>query len=183
LKNKKPSYSMLQWKIFLRVAIFAVIALIIVAFLLYLTNQRAGNWIVSFLQNAFSLDFFDAQRIYIRAIRNNIVFVIYATFGIFFIVLIRFLMTQFAKYFNEISGGLDALVENKVDEIKLSTEMASMEEKLKTIQQTLIKRENDIKISEQRKNDVVMYLAHDIKTPLTSVIGYLGSVPIASGMV
>lgn len=27
--------------------------------------------------------------------------------------------------------------------------------------------------SEKRKNDLVMYLAHDLKTPLTSVIGYL----------
>lgn len=26
---------------------------------------------------------------------------------------------------------------------------------------------------EQQKNDLVVYLAHDIKTPLTSVIGYL----------
>ena len=29
------------------------------------------------------------------------------------------------------------------------------------------------KKSEQRKNDLVMYLAHDLKTPLSSVIGYL----------
>ena len=27
--------------------------------------------------------------------------------------------------------------------------------------------------AEQRKNDLVVYLAHDLKTPLTSVIGYL----------
>ena len=29
------------------------------------------------------------------------------------------------------------------------------------------------KDAEQRKNDLIMYLAHDLKTPLTSVIGYL----------
>ena len=27
--------------------------------------------------------------------------------------------------------------------------------------------------NEQRKNDLIVYLAHDIKTPLTSMIGYL----------
>lgn len=27
--------------------------------------------------------------------------------------------------------------------------------------------------NEQRKNDLIMYLAHDLKTPLSSVIGYL----------
>ena len=30
-----------------------------------------------------------------------------------------------------------------------------------------------VREAEQRKNDLVVYLAHDIKTPLTSVIGYL----------
>lgn len=28
-------------------------------------------------------------------------------------------------------------------------------------------------LAEQRKDELVMYLAHDIRTPLTSVIGYL----------
>jgi two-component system sensor histidine kinase VanS len=51
--------------------------------------------------------------------------------------------------------------------------MAFMEQKLNTLKQTLEMRELDAKLAEQRKNDLVMYLAHDIKTPLTSVIGYL----------
>ena len=29
------------------------------------------------------------------------------------------------------------------------------------------------KEAEQRKNDLIVYLAHDLRTPLTSVIGYL----------
>ena len=29
------------------------------------------------------------------------------------------------------------------------------------------------RVAEQRKNDLIVYLAHDLKTPLTSVIGYL----------
>lgn len=41
-----------------------------------------------------------------------------------------------------------------------------------------IRRENDInemaaRAAEQRKNELVAYLAHDIRTPLTSVVGYL----------
>ncbi len=35
------------------------------------------------------------------------------------------------------------------------------------------RREYEAKEAEQRKNDLVVYLAHDLKTPLTSVIGYL----------
>lgn len=41
------------------------------------------------------------------------------------------------------------------------------------IKHTLERRKSAAMVAEQRKNDLVMYLAHDLKTPLTSVIGYL----------
>ena len=167
----KPKYSALQWKIYLKIALIAFAALVAVVLLRGLLNNRAANWIVSAIQDIFSLDFREAHRIYLTVIRNNIDYLIYATFGIFFLILSRFLLSQFSKYFNEISEGLDALVENK--DVKLSPEMDLMEKKLKTIRQTLEQREKEAQSAEQRKNDVVMYLAHDIKTPLTSVIGYL----------
>ena len=185
MKNKKKiksSYSILQWKIYLKISVFAFGALVIVAFLSYLANFRFANWFVGFLQGTFRLDFEAAQRIYMIAIRNNIDLIIYAVFGLLFIILARFLLSQFARYFNEISDGLDVLVEDKGSEIKLSPEMSVMEDKLTTIKQTLEKRQLEVKLAEQRKNDVVMYLAHDIKTPLTSVIGYLSLLNEASDM-
>ena len=38
---------------------------------------------------------------------------------------------------------------------------------------TLKRREYEAVESEQRKNDLVVFLAHDLKTPLTSIIAYL----------
>lgn len=37
----------------------------------------------------------------------------------------------------------------------------------------MIRKEESLKQEAQRKNDLITYLAHDLKTPLTSVIGYL----------
>jgi len=93
--------------------------------------------------------------------------------AVFFVILSRFLLVQFARYFGEISNGLDVLVGDGSGAVELSPEMAAMERKLKAIKYTLEKRGQEAKSAEQRKNDVVMYIAHDIKTPLTSVIGYL----------
>ena len=57
--------------------------------------------------------------------------------------------------------------------IQLSPELGTVESELKTLQQTVERKESLAKQSEQRKNDLVIYSAHDIKTPLTSVLGYL----------
>ena len=39
----------------------------------------------------------------------------------------------------------------------------------------MVQAKNELiaRAAEQRKNDLIVYLAHDLKTPLTSVIGYL----------
>ena len=58
-------------------------------------------------------------------------------------------------------------------EISLSPELESVEHKLADVKQTLAERADEVRKAEQQRNDLVVYLAHDIKTPLTSVIGYL----------
>ena len=68
---------------------------------------------------------------------------------------------------------VEQLLSENAGPIQLSPELEFMEKQLNTIRQTLEKRAFDAKEAEQRKNDLVVYLAHDIKTPLTSVIGYL----------
>ena len=50
------------------------------------------------------------------------------------------------------------------------------------MKKNLEKRRKDAQEAEQRKNDLVVYLAHDIKTPLTSVIGYLSLLDEAPDM-
>ena len=141
-----------------------------------------ADFIVEMLQRVFNFTWNEAHVVYMRIIRSNLNLFIFATVAVFFIIFARFLLFQFSKYFNEISRGLDALVEGKGEEIELSPEMETMERKLRTIKQTLDERELEAKVAEQRKNDMVMYLAHDIKTPLTSVIGYLSLLDEAPDM-
>ena len=160
-------------KIYIRITLIAASALFIVTLLRLLTRGRLADFIVSSIQTILRVRYDRAMELYQLVIRNHLNFIMFVTIVIFFILLCRFLLSQFTKYFNEISNGLDVLVEDKGGEIKLSTEMATMENKLKAIKKTLEEREQEVRSAEQRKNDLVMYLAHDIKTPLTSVIGYL----------
>lgn len=52
-------------------------------------------------------------------------------------------------------------------------ELKPIDVEIKSIlnEKTKIKQEKEVEI--QKKNDLVTYLAHDLKTPLTSIIGYL----------
>ncbi|MEI3218406.1 MAG: HAMP domain-containing sensor histidine kinase [Lachnoclostridium sp.] len=55
----------------------------------------------------------------------------------------------------------------------LITELKPIEIHLNEIKATLKRQELEAVESEKRKNDLVLFLAHDLKTPLTSVVAYL----------
>ncbi|EOP48958.1 sensor protein vanS [Bacillus cereus VDM053] len=172
-KNIKIDYSKLKRKLYLYILGIVIAAVVFVLFLRLFIQGTLGEWIVSFLENSYHLERWDAMIIYQYTIRNNIEIFIYVAVAISILILCRVMLLKFAKYFDEINTGIDILIQNEDKQIELSAEMEFMEQKLNTLKRTLEKREHDAKMAEQRKNEVVMYLAHDIKTPLTSVIGYL----------
>ena len=57
--------------------------------------------------------------------------------------------------------------------IELPELLAPVADRLNAARQELLRSEAAAREAEQRKNDLIVYLAHDLKTPLTSVIGYL----------
>jgi len=56
---------------------------------------------------------------------------------------------------------------------KCPPELVAFSRKLKEFKTSLKENEQARLRAEQEKNDLVVYLAHDLKTPLTSVVGYL----------
>ena len=144
--------------------------------------RRVGDGIVRFLEHTFYLDYQYALMIYHYTIRNNLEVIIIVAIIISILVLSRLMISKFVKYFDEVNAGIDILIQDEDKPIMLSEEMGFMEQKLNTLKHTLEKREQDARLAEQRKNDLVLYLAHDIKTPLTSVIGYLSLLDEAPDM-
>jgi len=171
--NKKPDYKSLERIVFARIVLIASIALGAVFIILLLARGNVGDFIANLIQVIWRIPREMALSKYNYYVRNNLDYILIGTVALFFVILTRFLMSQFEKYFSEISNSLDALVEDNGRQIEMSSEMSAMESKLKAIKYALDEREREAQLAEQRKNDLVMYLAHDIKTPLTSVIGYL----------
>ena len=57
--------------------------------------------------------------------------------------------------------------------IALPASLKEAENQLNLTREEALRAQRAARDAEQRKNDLVVYLAHDLKTPLTSVIGYL----------
>lgn len=178
MKNNRFNYNkdfrQFRTKIFIRTMILILIAMIFI-FLLYrfILYGNFANWMVAFLQKALEINYDSALNIYVYTFRNNADLIIFSAIVLVFFVLFLFYLNWFTKYFEELSSGIDALINEDSEEISLAPELLPMERKMNTIKHTIEKQKTDMQLSEQRKNDLIMYLAHDLKTPLASVIGYL----------
>lgn len=173
-KQRRSDYQQLQIKIFIKTAVMMLIAILIV-FLVYsiFFHGRFANVAVAFLENFVYGDYEAALDAYQQIFRNNMGLLIVITIVFVFLIVLRVYLSNFTKYFNEINRGIDALIEENAGDISLSPELAATEKKINNIKHTLEQRKLAAEAAEQRKNDLVVYLAHDLKTPLTSVIGYL----------
>lgn len=162
--------------IFLFVVAFVVIFLVYDLFLF----QNFADPAVNFL-NLFVQDYERAFLIYQRYVRTYIELYLLAAVIFVFIILLRFYLNIFVRYFNEINDGINSILDRS-STLVLSPELSAIEKKIIRIKLELEQKERASHEAEQRKDDLVMYLAHDIRTPLTSVIGYLSFLEEAPDM-
>lgn len=88
------------------------------------------------------------------------------------VITLRF-MTRPLRYLDELVDASEKLANPGEEPIRLSRAMKSVEDELNLVREGALRNAMLAKEAEQRKNDMIVYLAHDLKTPLTSVIGYL----------
>jgi two-component system sensor histidine kinase VanS len=180
----RSDYTKLKRKIFFQTLLINFVAIASI-FLLRFVIQKSfsfGDSIVRILMHTFRLREIDAVTIYRYIFLNNISIITFVVILLFLVILLKFTISSFTRYFDEVSAGINKLVEESDDEITLSPELDFMENKLNQIKNNLEKQKKATRDAEQRKNDLVVYLAHDIKTPLTSVIGYLSLLDEAPDM-
>ncbi len=181
--NKKADYSLLKGKIFRRtILVMLVSVLSIWIFYILFWQGRVSEWFVAVFQRLFNMDYWRAVAVYEVIFRDHLEFFLLFGIIIFFFVIFRVFLNWFPKYLNQINRGIDELIKENHEEIVLSPELGATEKRLNEVRRTLEKRGLEAQLAEQRKNDLVMYLAHDIKTPLTSIIGYLSLLDEISDM-
>lgn len=109
-------------------------------------------------------------RVYIRANKPEILLL--SMMGLIFLAF-YLALGRFTRWLDQVGKATRQVVSESGEAISLPRELAPVEEDLRAIQLQLRAREEAEREAEQRKGDLVAFLAHDLKTPLTSVVGYL----------
>ena len=140
----------------------AVVASIVVYFILALFFENT----LSVLVERLNYD------LYAWIVENRDI-VVYIYIGIVLAVIIYRFISKYVDSINEVYKSLDLILKEDNETIKLPSEVNEFSEKLNDIKYDYILSKKNAKEAEDKKNDLIMYMAHDLKTPLTSIIGYL----------
>lgn len=116
-------------------------------------------------------------------------FFIYA-FIIFIIILVLSISIStylYARYRSKkeisfISNVMNSFIFSNTDDLKFPKKYSEIETQLIKIKSNTQKHQQLMQMEMQRKSDLITYLAHDLKTPLASVIGYLSLLDEAPDM-
>ena len=111
--------------------------------------------------------------LFAKVAQQNIVGIFVSTWLIGIIIGMFIYWKKTLKYLDMLAEATTKLLSKYDELIHQPSELKIIEDELNNTKRTVIRNEQVAKETEQRKNDLIMYLAHDLKTPLTSVIGYL----------
>lgn len=136
-------------------------------------QEPFAEFFVSIVQSLFGQSEEFALTLYHQTVRSHKA--LYIAVSLLVVMLIAFFLSlgTFTRHLNRISTGLHQLAGESSNPVELPRDLAPLQSELTALQTTLQLRERQAKEAEARKNDLLVFLAHDLKTPLTSVIGYL----------
>lgn len=162
---KNDSLSKFKFKFVFNLLVKLFVCLLVFLALGFLADGIFNDFLAN-LVSGFSVGLYD----FITAYKIPIIFLSCA------VMVLICVYTTFSKatgYVQDLVDSIDTVFQKDETLIELPDEFKDIENKLNKIKYDALRNEQLATEAEQRKNDLVVYLAHDLKTPLTSVIGYL----------
>ena len=149
-------------QVILRIIIYYIISIL---FYIVVLDGVLGN----FLGNSLYRINYD---LYYWCVTSKETILIVYLITVFIFALYRFFSLKVENR-EKLYSSLDNILDESSQNVELPDEMIKFSEKLNKIKYEYALSKKMAKEAEQKKNDLIMYMAHDLKTPLTSVIGYL----------
>lgn len=176
-KEFKNNYKKLKRKILFQMAMIVIFTAVLGVFILNIfvdgiLQSSFANGMIQLMQH-FNLSWDTANTLYGKLIMEYKNVYTFIGFVLLLLIFVNISVGRLTRYLDQIGYGIENILSDSEEPIDLQGGLEPIEEKLNTIKSTLKRREYEAGESEQRKNDLVAYLAHDLKTPLTSIIAYL----------
>ena len=173
----KNNYRKLKLSILLQTVFITALTVLVGRFILEyfidgIYNDSFANGFLRILE-AFHVSEETATSLYWQWIGNNKVFFMILGFLLLFSLFFYVALSKMTRYLEQVEDGIENIISASDQPIRLITELKPIEDRLNEIKETLRSQEEEAEKLEQRKNDVLLFLAHDLKTPLTSVVAYL----------
>lgn len=146
----------------------SIILFFVVGTVIYLLGFTLYTYYRKLTKDTSSIIFWTAQ-----ILRETYPYWIIIVCVIGWIVLTQHFICRPLRYLDEIVAAAEQIADPSDTPVTLSPALKEIQDSLNLVRGQALRNALLAKEAEQRKNDLVVYLAHDLKTPLTSVIGYL----------
>lgn len=166
-------YAKLNRTLFFKGLYATLFSIVFVFALRSITRGHIGDRIVQIIVLFTQMDMIEAEYAYWHMIGRHMEVILCVAIILCMFLLFGVLLQSYKVYFEQVITGIEQITKDGIQPIVLSPELEAVELKLNAVKRDLMAREDEVRMAEQQKNELVVYLAHDIKTPLTSVIGYL----------
>lgn len=173
----KNNYRKLKFSILLQTVLVTALTVLVGGFILNyvidgIYNDSFAKTFVSMMMH-LNMEEQTAIDLYWRLIGNNKTFFMIVGFLLLFALFFYVALSKMTKYLDQVGEGIENILSDSTEPIRLITELKPIEIRLNEIKATLKRQELEAEEGEKKKNDLVVFLAHDLKTPLTSIVAYL----------
>ena len=172
VKTKENSnFTRTIFKNFLWKVVLLTIAIPLLFFLLFFIIQNLDfQWLFDLSPHIYFFVHDSCQTLFSGTVSFVLAFLLWL---IFFLIFLYQALKKVSLYTKEIENSIEKLFDKDLDYIELPKELTELEQKINFLKREKEKNERLARENEQKKDELIVYLAHDIKTPLTSMIGYL----------
>ncbi len=172
VKTKENSnFTRTIFKNFLWKVVLLTIAIPLLFFLLFFIIQNLDfQWLFDLSPNIYFFVNDSFQTLFSGTVSFVLAFLLWL---IFFLIFLYQALKKVSLYTKEIENSIEKLFDKDLDYVELPKELKELEQKINFLKREKEKNERLARENEQKKDELIVYLAHDIKTPLTSMIGYL----------
>ncbi len=173
----KNNYRKLKFSILLQTVLITAFTVLVGGILLNyvidgIYNDKIADAIIQIMMD-FGVNEQKAIDLYWELLAHNKDFFTIVGFLLLFALFFYIALSKMTKYLDQVGDSIENIASDSTEPIRLITELKPIEIRLNEIKATLKRQELESIEGEKKKNDLVLFLAHDLKTPLTSIVAYL----------